>query len=201
MLIKFGRSQRKRGTVQVAEETASDTLDSAVTLAAPTQSLDVDRLPHTPYASVTGVGVDTPATEPSLCRSQCCSRHRVAPQAALGNQLMRMAAAGAPREQAVTARPRPLFMEPVHPQGSVARSPKKWPQDHVVRAPRRSGNYSPHVQTCSHYAVTYTDTILYVNCRCTGETMNKNKPHTAVVPGTPSMTAVRTALTDGPDEQ
>lgn len=31
--------------------------------------------------------------------------------------------------------------------------------------------------------------------------MNKKKPHAAVVPGTPSMTAVRTALTDGPDEQ
>lgn len=53
----------------VAEENASDTLDSAVKLTAPTQSLDVDRPPHTPYASVTGVGVDTPAAEPSLSSS------------------------------------------------------------------------------------------------------------------------------------
>lgn len=113
--------------MQVAEETASDTLDSAVTLTAPTQSLDGDRPPHTPYASVTGVGGTR------LPQSRVCPEASVAHVTESLPGLLSAIGLGGRRQQGLPESrrsqpgPGPLFMEPVHPQGSVARNPKKWP--------------------------------------------------------------------------
>lgn len=150
--------------MQVAEETASDTLDSAVTLTAPTQSLDGDRPPHTLYASVTGVGGTR------LPQSRVCPEASVAhvteslPGLLSAIGLEDGGSRGSRRAGGHGPAQAPSSWSQCALKGQRLKTQKSGLQEHVVRAPQHSGNCSRHIQTCSHCAVTYTDTTLYVSC-------------------------------------